>query len=86
MRGGLALFDGQTLFGWQSETKDWSVVDSVITGVGKKPNLLTTTSPFENYELRVEYRLEKGGNSGIFLRTANITQKPCNRLLRVQPV
>ncbi len=74
--GWISLFDGQTLFGWQSETKDWSVKNGVITGVGQKPNLLATTSPFADYELRVEYRLEKGGNSGIFLRTPKSPKNP----------
>ena len=34
-----------------------------------KAGLLVTDVPFADYELKCDYRLQKGGNSGIFLRT-----------------
>lgn len=75
--GWIRLFDGHTLFGWQpnSETK-WSATDGVIVGEnGETKGLLVTTTRFANYELRCDFRLEQGGNSGIFLRTPH---KPTN--------
>jgi hypothetical protein len=69
--GWIRLFDGHTLFGWlpNSETK-WSVNNGVIVGEnGDAKGLLVTTTRFANYELRCDFRLEKNGNSGIFLRT-----------------
>lgn len=68
--GWVRLFDGATLFGWKANSDlNWRVEDGVIVADQGKPGLLVTTSPFADYELRCDYRLEKGGNSGIFLRT-----------------
>jgi len=69
--GWILLFDGETLFGWKAANKaDWRVVDGAITASQGKPGLLHTTSQFGNYVLKVDFRSEKRGNSGIFLRTS----------------
>ena len=71
--GWIRLFDGQTLFGWKSNGKlPWSVKDGILTADSRDAadqGLLVTTTRFADYELRCDYRVEKGGNSGIFLRT-----------------
>ncbi|MDA1017883.1 MAG: DUF1080 domain-containing protein [Planctomycetota bacterium] len=68
--GWLSLFDGATLYGWtpNSETK-WEVVDGVIVGSGETTGLLVSNYQLLNYEFRCDFRLEKGGNSGVFLRS-----------------
>ncbi|OYW24645.1 MAG: glycosyl hydrolase [Planctomycetales bacterium 12-60-4] len=68
--GWVRLFDGSTLFGWMpnSPTK-WSVTDGVISADGAEKGLLVTTTRWADYELRVDFRIAEGGNSGIFLRT-----------------
>ena len=69
--GWIQLFDGQTLFGWKPNNDvNWIVSDGVITADAGEPGLLVTTVPFADYELRCDFRMEKDGNSGIFLRTA----------------
>ena len=72
--GWVRLFDGHTLFGWKSNSKlDWSVSNGVIIASSDKSEdkgLLVTTTRFADYELRCDYRVAAGGNSGIFLRTA----------------
>lgn len=73
--GWISLFDGQTLFGWQANNDpnaggvNWRVEDGVITADEGEPGLLLTTVRWADFELICEYRLEAGGNSGIFLRT-----------------
>lgn len=78
--GWVKLFDGQTLFGWKSNSKlGWTVNDGIISADSRDAadkGLLVTTTRFANYELRCDYRLEKGGNSGIFLRTAVVPTDP----------
>ncbi|MGH7202193.1 MAG: 3-keto-disaccharide hydrolase, partial [Planctomycetaceae bacterium] len=76
--GWIQLFDGQTLFGWKANSETgWQVKDGVITAAAAEPmGLLVTTSPFADYEFRCEYRLEEGGNSGVFLRTPIEPQDP----------
>ena len=68
--GWVRLFDGQTLFGWKANSDlNWSVKEGVISADAGSPGLLCTTTRFADYELRCDYRVAKGGNSGIFLRT-----------------
>ncbi len=68
--GWISLFDGQTLFGWKANSDlNWSVNDGVLSADTGKPGLLLTTFELADYELRCEYKLATGGNSGIFLRT-----------------
>ncbi len=71
--GWIKLFDGYTLFGWKSNSKlGWSVRDGIITADGDRPEdkgLLVSTTRFADYELRYDYKVAPGGNSGIFLRT-----------------
>jgi len=75
--GWIKLFDGKTLFGWLPTSKaNWRVEKGVIVADGGNAGLLLTSVPFADYELRCEYRLEKGGNSGIFLRTVSDPQDP----------
>ncbi|MFM8287416.1 MAG: DUF1080 domain-containing protein [Planctomycetaceae bacterium] len=70
-QGWISLFDGETLFGWKSNNREtnWRVHAGVIEADAGPAGLLCTTSEFADYELRCEFRLASGGNSGIFLRT-----------------
>ncbi len=74
--GWISLFDGVTLFGWQSNNDEvnWRVEDGVIVADAGPIGLLNTTVPFADYELKVEFRFSEGGNSGIFLRTVETPQ------------
>lgn len=75
--GWISLFDGKTLFGWRPNSDlNWSVRDGAICADQGKPGLLLTTFQLADFELRCEYRLQKGGNSGIFLRTPFYPKNP----------
>jgi len=69
--GWISLFDGHTLYGWEPNSADvnWSVQDGAITADSGPAGLLNTRVPFGDYELACEFRMEAGGNSGVFLRT-----------------
>jgi hypothetical protein len=69
--GWISLFDGESLFGWKARTKtDWQVSEGTIKATQGETGLLTTTSQFSDYELRVEYKCDGQTNSGVFLRTS----------------
>ncbi len=75
--GWIQLFDGSTLFGWKPNSElNWRVVDGVITADEGKPGLLVSTSRFADYELKCDFRVAAGGNSGLFLRTPFIPTDP----------
>ena len=68
------LFDGETLAGWRdfnAETlggESWTVEDGTIkaTGVGSDENgYIVTEKVFENFDLKWEWKISKGGNSGM---------------------
>lgn len=51
--GWIALFDGETQFGWTSETPDqWSVENGVLQGAG--PAKITTSTQFKNGKVKYE--------------------------------
>lgn len=75
--GWIKLFDGKTLFGWKANSDtDWYVKDGVIVAEGAIPGQLMTTFQLADYDLRFDYRLEKGGNSGVFLRSTFAPKDP----------
>ena len=76
--GWISLFDGYTLFGWlpSDDGVNWHVADGAITADEGPVGLLNTTSPFADFELICEFRMEEGGNSGVFLRTVASPANP----------
>ena len=66
------LFNGKDLEGWQNarkpkdETK-WSVVSGAMTNVAHG-NDIATVEKFKDFELKLQYKTVKGGNSGVYLR------------------
>lgn len=66
----IALFNGQNLDGWVIENNgQFSVVDGVIK-LDKGVGWLRSSRTFADFTLIMEFRfLEKGANSGIFVRT-----------------
>lgn len=66
------LFDGETLEGWRGYNMaglppSWAVEDGTITRVAGGGDLITEEQ-FEDFELAFEWRVEEGGNSGVFYR------------------
>ena len=75
--GWIALFDGETLFGWQAATKaNWRVEDGAIVVDDGEPGLLCTTTRFDDYILKVDFRSAASTNSGIFLHTPHKPTDP----------
>jgi serine/threonine protein kinase len=66
------LFNGKDLTGWRkhpSQPGDWRVVDGILIGRGPEvSHLYTERSNYQDFHLRVEARINNGGNSGLFLR------------------
>ena len=73
-QGWTLLFDGTTLNGWHTYLRDtagskWQVRNGAIVFDPSKPESgggdLVTNNVYENYELTLEWKISKGGNSGI---------------------
>ena len=78
--GYITIFDGKTFNGWRGYGKDqvparWTIEDGCIkfngTGTGECQTTgggdLIFAHKFKNFELTFEYKISKGGNSGIFV-------------------
>ena len=73
--GGVSLFNGKDLAGWrnarnaQGENK-WKAEDGALTNIatGHDGNDIATVEKFKDFELKIEYKTVKDGNSGVYLR------------------
>ena len=70
------LFDGKTLTGMQPVGGGtWTVEDGAIVGRQSKDDdttgLMWITTPYENFALKLKYKIDKG-NSGFFFRSQQI--------------
>ena len=75
--GWLSLFDGESLFGWKPVTDaNWHVADGEIRVERGKLGLLRTTSQFDDFELKLEFKCGAETNSGVFLRTSPNPRNP----------
>ena len=74
----IQLFNGRDLTGWQTfGSKDvaWKVVDGVLVneavqlpGRHKSYANIRTTREFEDFNLKLEFKVPEDGNSGVYLR------------------
>ncbi|HET6884506.1 MAG TPA: family 16 glycoside hydrolase [Pirellulales bacterium] len=69
---GEPLYNGKDLTGWWTpgNIKSWKPNADSIICVNDNGNYLRTEREFANFTLSLEYRMAKGGNSGIGIRTA----------------
>ncbi len=66
-----SLFNGKDLTGWKvdkAQEKVWKVEDGTIHYAGKGGRDLTTAKNYKDFELWLDWKITKGGDSGIFLR------------------
>lgn len=88
--GWVLLFNGKNFDGWRqcngtTMPKNWVIEDNamkVFTGEGKNPgqgangDILFGTKKFKNFELTVDWKAGKMGNSGIFYNVREVPGKP----------
>lgn len=75
--GWISLFDGETLFGWETTADcDWRVEEGAIVVSEGPVGLLTTTVPFADYELELEYKAPAETNAGVFLHLQGESSDP----------
>lgn len=69
---GKPLFNGRDLSGWWTpgNLQSWQVQRDSVVCVSKNGNYLRTERDYADFTLSLEYKMAKGGNSGIGIRTA----------------
>ncbi|MDR3141871.1 MAG: DUF1080 domain-containing protein [Tannerellaceae bacterium] len=86
--GWTLLFDGKNFDGWRKcnaaeMAANWSVNDNAMkvargekAGSGQGGDILFANKKFGNFELSVDWKIEKEGNSGIFYYIVEYPDKP----------
>jgi hypothetical protein len=79
-QGWRSLFDGKTTSGWRgyrqkSMPAGWQVIEGALTRVDSAGDIVTTEQ-YHNFELSLEWKVVKGGNSGIFYRVSEDMEYP----------
>ena len=97
--GYYVLFDGQTLNGWRGYGKDnvpsrWTVEDGCIkfsgTGSGEgqtgEGGDLIFAHKFKNFQLEFEWKVSKGGNSGVLYLAQEIKTMKADSTFKFEPI
>jgi 3-keto-disaccharide hydrolase len=70
----VSIFDGKTFAGWHGfnktgEIKNWMIEDSALVCLGAAADAhggdIVSDNAYENFELKWEWKISKGGNSGL---------------------
>ncbi|NVK58146.1 MAG: DUF1080 domain-containing protein [Alteromonadaceae bacterium] len=66
------LFDGNSLTHWRNYQKQdvsplWQINDGVLTLTGKGGGDIITRKQYDEFELRLDWKIAQGGNSGVFV-------------------
>ena len=97
--GYIVLFDGTSTEGWRGYGKEtlpsrWSIDDGALkfsgTGTGEgqtgEGGDIIFAHEFKNFTLELEWKVSKGGNSGIFYLAKEVTTKDENGEVRYEPI
>jgi len=85
-KGFVPLFNGKDLTGWKSfrgNIETWSVKDGLLYTKGSKAGWLMTEKEYDNFELRLEFKVSVNANSGVALR-APLTGEPADHGMEIQ--
>jgi hypothetical protein len=75
-QGWKLLFDGKTLEGWACtvpDSKGWVVDNGTIHYNVQGPGYLYTKERYGDFELKIDFMVDKGTNSGLFFRWDNLS-------------
>ena len=97
--GYYVIFDGTSLNGWRGYGKDvvparWTIEDGCLkftgTGAGESQSGdggdIIFTKKFKNFELKFDWKISKGGNSGVFYLGREVTTKNEDGTVKWEPI
>lgn len=79
--GWKVLFDGTSADQWRTYNKDalsdkWKVADGALVLAGKGGGDIVTKDQFGSFDVVLEYKIGKGGNSGLMFHVREVKGKP----------
>ncbi len=75
------LFDGKSTDGWRNYRKDsigegWEISEGALSRTKSGAGDIISKDQFEAFELQLEYRILKGGNSGVMFHVTEEGERP----------
>lgn len=75
------LFDGKTTQGWRNYrsmeiSKGWKVEDGALCRTEQGAGDIVTNDQYDSFELSLEYKISKGGNSGLMYHVTEQEETP----------
>ncbi len=75
------LFDGETTKGWRNYKKDgvsdgWKIIDGALVRSDRGAGDIITEKKYGAFELSLEYKISKGGNSGVMFHVVEGSGPP----------
>ena len=67
--GFVELLNGKDLTGWVGATKDYEIVDGAVQAKKGAGGNLLTEKEYDNFAVRLEFKLPPGGNNGLAIRS-----------------
>jgi hypothetical protein len=83
-QGFLSLFNGSDLAGWTGAVDDYEVRDGAIVCKQGKGGELFTKEEYDNFVVRLEFKLPPGGNNGLAIRSPAAGQPHLNAMCELQ--
>ena len=97
--GYIVIFDGTSLNGWRGYGKEnvparWTIEDGCLkftgTGAGESQSGdggdIIFTKKFKNFEMKFDWKISKGGNSGVFYLAREVTTKKEDGTVQYEPI
>ncbi|RIK76583.1 MAG: DUF1080 domain-containing protein [Planctomycetota bacterium] len=78
------LLNGKDLSGWIGATDDYEVVDGAVQAKKGRGGNLLTEEEYEDFIVRMEFKLPPGGNNGLAIRTPDAKTNPAFGAIELQ--
>ena len=78
------IFNGRDLTGWAGAVDDYEVVDGAIVCKAGRGGVLFTEETYDDFIVRLEFKLPPGGNNGLTIRYPGHGQPPYDGMCELQ--
>ncbi len=71
--GWMLIFDGVSMEGWRGYNREdlpggWQAEDGTLTRAARGGDIIYGAKQFVDFDLRIDWKVQEGGNSGVFYR------------------
>ena len=82
--GFVELFNGKDFSGWMGATDEYEIVDGAVQAKKDAGGNLLTEKEYDNFVVRMEFKLPPGGNNGLAIRSPGPDANPAFNAIELQ--